>query len=94
MTTVTSRVLKDKLSSYLARAEGGEQFVVLRDGKPVAAVVPVSQVSGEGRFERMRGLAAEGLVELPGGPKGPFRTAERLPSRGELTSEMILEDRR
>lgn len=44
MATVNTRVLKDQLSSDLQRAEAGEQIVVLRDGQPVAALVPLSQL--------------------------------------------------
>ena len=44
MSTVSVRVLEDQLSSYLQRAERGERIVVLRDGQPVAALVPLSQL--------------------------------------------------
>ena len=44
MSTVSTRVLKDQLSSYLQRAESGERIVVLRDGRPVAALIPLSQL--------------------------------------------------
>ncbi|MDX1998567.1 MAG: type II toxin-antitoxin system Phd/YefM family antitoxin [Thermoanaerobaculia bacterium] len=93
MTTVTTRALKDRLGSFLARAEGGERFVVLRDGKPVAAVIPMSQLDDAGRFARLAALAQEGVVELPTGPRRAER-ADPLPSRGRFASEMILEDRR
>ena len=39
MVTVSTRILKDQLSSYLHRAEGGERIVVLRGGKPVAVLL-------------------------------------------------------
>ena len=44
MATMSTRILKDQLSGYLQRAEAGEQIVVLRDGRPVAALVPISQL--------------------------------------------------
>ena len=36
MSTVSTRALKDQLSSYLQRAEDGERIVVLRAGRPGA----------------------------------------------------------
>ena len=94
MPTVSTRVLKDQLSSYLQRAEAGEQIVVLRDGRPIAALVPLSQVQERDEQARLVEMAARGLVTLP---KRTSRRAFRepaLPSRGKLASEMVLEDRR
>ena len=44
MPTVSTRVLKDQLSTYLHRAESGERIVVLCSGKPVAALVSLGDV--------------------------------------------------
>lgn len=94
MPTVSTRVLKDQLSSYLQRAEAGEQIVVLRDGHPVAALVPLAQLLERDEQARLTEMAARGLVTLP------KRTSQRafqgpaLPNRGKLASEMVLEDRR
>jgi prevent-host-death family protein len=94
MSTVSTRVLKDQLSSYLQRAESGEQIVVLRDGRPVAALIPLSQLQEVTDQKRLVELESRGLVILP-------RLAERtafqgpsFPNRGKLASEMISEDRR
>jgi antitoxin (DNA-binding transcriptional repressor) of toxin-antitoxin stability system len=65
MPTVSTRVLRDQLSSYLQRAEAGEQFVVLRDGRPVAALVPLSQLQERDEQVRLVEMAARGLVTLP-----------------------------
>lgn len=95
MSTVSTRVLKDQLSSYLQRAEAGEQIVVLRDGQPVAALVPLSQVRVMDEQARLAEMGARGLVALP--TKRTARTAFQgplLPNRGRLASEMVLEDRR
>jgi prevent-host-death family protein len=94
MATVSTRVLKDQLSHYLQRAEGGEQVVVLRDGKPVAALVPMSQVGELDQETKLAELAAQGLVVLPQQPWGTAFQKPPLASPGMPASEMILEDRR
>lgn len=94
MPTVSTRALKGQLSSYLQRAEAGEQIVVLRDGRPVAALVPLSQLQERDDQARLVEMAARGLVTLP---KRTSRRAFRgptAPSRGKLASEMVIEDRR
>jgi len=94
MSTVSTRVLKDQLSSYLQRAEAGEQIVVLRDGQPVAALVPLSQVRDMDEQTRLAELASRGLVALPNrAPRTAFQ-GPAFPNRGRLASEMVLEDRR
>jgi prevent-host-death family protein len=94
MSTVSTRVLKDQLSSYLQRAEAGEQIVVLRDGHPVAALVPLSQLRDMDEQARLAEMAARGLVALPNRTTGTAFQGPALPNRGKLASEMILEDRR
>lgn len=94
MSTVTTRRLEDQLSSYLHRAEAGESVVVLRHGKPIAAIVPVSQMPQSSESERLAQLAARGAVRLPA-PTEPRRLAgPQVPTRGRLGSEMVIEDRR
>jgi prevent-host-death family protein len=94
MATVSTRVLKDQLSSYLQRAEAGEQIVVLRDGRPVAALVPLSQVGDMDEQARLAEMASRGLVALPDRtPRTAFQ-GPIFPNRGRLASEMVLEDRR
>jgi prevent-host-death family protein len=42
---VTTRELREKLSEIIGRcAYGGDRFVVKRNGKPVAAVVPIEDM--------------------------------------------------
>jgi prevent-host-death family protein len=94
MPTVSTRVLKDQLSSYLQRAEAGEQIVVLRDGQPVAALVPLSQLREMDEQARLADLASRGLVELPSRATGTVVQGPTFPNRGKLASEMVLEDRR
>jgi prevent-host-death family protein len=94
MPTVSTRVLKDQLSSYLQRAEAGEQIVVLRDGQPVAALVPLSQLREVDEPARLAELASRGLVALPSRTTRTAFQGPAFPHRGKLASEMVLEDRR
>lgn len=93
MSTVSTRVLNDQLSSYLQRAERGERIVVLRDGQPVAALIPLSQLPEAAEQQRLAELESLGLVTLPRrserGFEGPV-----VQNRGKLASEMVSEDRR
>lgn len=90
--TVTTRVLKDRLSEYLRRAEAGEHVLVLRDGKPVAALVPATGVRSDATAT-LASLAARGVVRLPT-RSGPPEPGPSLPSGGVLASDMVIEDRR
>jgi len=56
---------KDQLSSYLQRAERGERIVVFRDGQPVAALIPLSQLQEGTEQQRLAELESRGLVKLP-----------------------------
>ena len=94
MPTVSTRVLKDQLSSYLQRAEAGEQIVVLRDGRPVAALVPLSQLQERDEQARLAELASRGVVTLPKQTSRKAFQGPALPNRGKLASEMVIEDRR
>jgi prevent-host-death family protein len=92
MSTVSVRVLKDQLSSYLQRAEHGERIVVLRDGQPVAALVPLSHLPETTEHQRLADLEARGLVTLPRRTERGFE-GSAVPNRGKLASEMVSEER-
>lgn len=94
MSTVTTRVLKDQLSSYLQRAESGEQIIVLRDGRPVAALVPLSQLPEGNEQQRLADLESRGLVVLPRRADRTALQGSIFPNRGTLASAMVSEDRR
>jgi prevent-host-death family protein len=94
MTTVSTRILKDQLSHYLRRAEAGEPVVVLRDGKPVAALVPLSRVGGLDEESKLAELASQGLVIHPRQPWGPAFQRPPVASPGMPESERIAADRR
>lgn len=93
MSTVSVRALKDQLSSYLQRAERGERIVVLRDGQPVAALIPLSQLPEVTEQQRLAELESRGLVTLPRRAERGFK-GPAFPNRGKLASEMVSEDRR
>jgi prevent-host-death family protein len=93
MSTVSTRILKDKLSSYLQRAERGERIVVLRDGRPVAALIPLSQLPGGTEQQRLAELEARGLVALPRRSSRIAFQDPIFPNLGKLASEMVGEDR-
>ena len=94
MSTVSTRVLKDQLASYLQRAERGERSVVLRDGQPVAALIPLSQLQEVTEQQRLAELESRGLVTLPRRTKRNGFHGPAFPNRGKLASEMVSEDRR
>lgn len=63
MTTIPQRELRNNVSDVLRRAEGGEQFTVTVDGRPVAQLGPVI---GARRFAapgRLREILAETPVD-------------------------------
>lgn len=72
METVGLFEAKTHLSELIARAERGEEVVITRHNKPVAKLVPITEVSPE-LVERRRQIAAEMQalgreMEARGGP--------------------------
>lgn len=56
---------KTHLSEIVARAEAGEEVVIMRHNKPVAKIVPYERVDGQPRFDReQRRQAVASLLEL------------------------------
>ena len=55
MVAVTVSDIEQDLPGYLRRVEAGETVVVMRDGRPIAEIRPVS---AESREPRPHGLAA------------------------------------
>lgn len=96
MTTVSTRTLKNQLSAYLRRAEGGEQIVVTRDKKAVASLGPYKDPETlDAEVARLRDLEAQGVVVLPQEDAPPPLFQEpRIPSRNRSAADMVLEDRR
>jgi antitoxin (DNA-binding transcriptional repressor) of toxin-antitoxin stability system len=94
MSTVSTRALEDHLSLYLERAETGEAIVVERDGKAVAALVPLSYLYRMDQQAVLADLESRGLMSLPRGGSRAHFERPTVPNRGKLASEMVLEDRR
>ena len=94
MVKVSTRNLKDQLSSYLHRAEGGERILVLRGGKPVAVLLPLDDLPTSEVEGRLAALESRGLVVRPSRPKTPMPRRPIAPARGPKASSMVIEDRR
>ena len=62
METVGLFEAKTHLSELIARAERGEEVIITRHNKPVAKLVPITEVPPE-VVERRRRIAAELLVQ-------------------------------
>jgi prevent-host-death family protein len=97
MPQVSTRVLKNELSSWVHRAENGERVVVLRDGVPVAALVPLSDLPHRDEATILRELEAQGLIRMPRlSREERQRVWDRwtpAPSLGVPASRQVLEDR-
>jgi prevent-host-death family protein len=65
METIGAFDAKTRLSELLARAEGGESFVITKHGRPVARLVPERE-----RDERRITAAAERLRKMRGALRG------------------------
>jgi prevent-host-death family protein len=61
MTTIAQRVLRNRVSDVLRRAEQGERFVITVDGRPVAELGPHRPRRWVGR-DRLRSLIGEPAV--------------------------------
>lgn len=89
MSHVGVRELKNGLSRYLKRVQGGEEIIVTERGRSVARIVPAKATN----LTRALGpLLREGAVRWSGGkPRGASR---RPVIQGQTLSEMVLADRR
>ncbi len=93
MPTVSVRVLKDELSEYLRRAEAGERVTVTRDGKPVAALVALSELSSVDEGVHLARMVLAGKLSRT--PQ-PMRDLPPLADAGpgKSVSRTILDERR
>ena len=60
MTEIDVRTAKAQFSKLVARAESGEQIVLMRAGKKVAILVPLMPKKTKRRFGALRGLLKVG----------------------------------
>lgn len=89
MSQVGVRKLKDRLSGYLKRVQGGEEIVVTERGRPVARIVPAKPSSIKRVLEPM---LREGAVRWSGGK--PCGASRRPVIHGRTLADMVKEDRR
>ncbi|MBX3332332.1 MAG: type II toxin-antitoxin system prevent-host-death family antitoxin [Nitrospira sp.] len=89
MSQVGVRELKNRLSGYLKRVQGGEEIVVTERGRSVARIVPVKPASLKQALEPM---LRDGAVRWSGGkPRGASR---RPVIRGKSVADTVKEERR
>jgi len=89
MATVGVRDLKNRLSTFLRRAAGGERITITDRGRPIAVLAPAETRRED---EAIAAMVREGLAEWGGGtPQGSRRPVK---IRGRPISETMLEDRR
>ncbi len=91
MSHVSTRLLKNELSAWVHRAERGERITILRDGRPVAALVPLSDLPNRTQQNVLAELSSRGGVRLP---LATFPALEPIDSAGPSASSMVSEDRR
>lgn len=90
MTTVGARELKNRLGRYLRQAQEGETILITERGRPVAELRPLSPAALD-VDDRLRELAARGIVRLPTREKSP--RIRRLTIPGPPLAQAIVEDR-
>jgi len=89
MPQVGVRELKNGLSRFLKRVQGGEEIIVTERGRSVARIVPTMSSNLKRALEP---LLRDGTVRWSGGkPRGARR---RAVLRGRMVSDMVIEDRR
>ena len=89
MQNVGVRELKSNLSKYLKRVEAGERLTVTDRGRAIAALIPAERAPA---LDWAHALVAGGQARWSGGK--PLGLKSRVRSRGQLTSRMVIEDRR
>lgn len=88
MEPIGVRDLKAQLSRHLKRVQSGSRLTITDRGKPIAVLSPAEPQSSIAWAWR---LVAEGRARWNGGkPRG---LSPRVPSRGKLASQMVIEDR-
>ncbi len=85
------RTLKDHLSEYLRRVQNGESVTVTDHGRPVAALVSLSNQNAS-PAARLARLEASGEVTAPSSKV--FSRVKRTRVRGKSVSSTLLSDRR
>lgn len=84
---VSVREFKSHLSSYLARAQTGEDLVVTSHKLPVVRVLGIADAASQG----LSAMLASGEAEWHGGK--PVGARIKLSLQGKSLSDMVIEDR-
>jgi prevent-host-death family protein len=82
------RELKNRLSHYLGRAQGGDEVIVTARGRPIARLAAI-----DASDDRLAMLIAEGVVRPPARRQRHRRPAERVRASGSV-SDLVAEQRR
>ena len=93
MREVSTRDLKSRLSEWVRLVEAGESVLVSRSGRPVAALVPLSELRPRDADAALTELIAKGAVRAPRAERAHAFEGFTVPSRGRSASDMIREDR-
>ena len=89
MSSIGVRELKARLSQQLKRVQRGSRITITDRGRPIAVLSPVEpQVNAAWAWR----MVAEGKAHWSGGK--PSGLNPPVPSRGQPTSQMVIEDRR
>ena len=78
------RELRDGLSRFLDRVQGGESLVVTDRGRAIAKIIPL----GLDSFDR---LVAEGAITLP--HRARSRPSPRRLKSGSIVSDLVVAER-
>jgi prevent-host-death family protein len=96
MREVSTKDLKSHLSEWVRTVESTAEIVlVTRSGRPVAALVPLSELRTRVPDEAIAELVARGAARAPRPNRGPAAFAgPTVPDRDHPASAMLAEDRR
>lgn len=89
MVSMGVRALKGQLSHHLRRVQTGVRITITDRGKPIAVLSPVESAPS---LDWAHEMVRKGQATWSGGK--PTGLARRIPSRGKLASQQLLEDRR
>ena len=92
MVQVSVRELKNKLSEYIRRVEGGEVIAVTRRGKTVMSLTPARERELT-IDEKLDELERRGILTRGRGKLRLPKELIKLQGEGPTVSEMVLEDR-
>jgi prevent-host-death family protein len=93
MTTVGTKELKNRLSTYLTLVRAGETVEVTDRGKVIAHILPATTPREAETARLLANLARKGGIRFGSGELTPRRRTPAM-TPGKSIAEMISEDRR